>query len=110
MAFGKFFSFGFSEPRYIRRTRAYLQEARMAMLEHSIAAEHYQSSAQMYAERAARLEEELRLWELGEQHHVPMVSSHAPMHYGAAAHIASSGPNVMDAPQVSPVVGVVRAA
>ena len=66
MAFGKFFSFGFSEPRYIRRTRAYLQEARMAMLEHSIAAEYYQSSAQMYAERAARLEEELRLWESGD--------------------------------------------
>lgn len=111
MAFGKFFSFGFSEPRYIRRTRAYLQEARMAMLEHSIAAEHYQSSAQMYAERAARLEEELRLWEMGEQHQVPVMSSHAASpHYGAAAHIASSNPNVMDAPQVSPVVGVVRAA
>ena len=27
MAFGKFFSFGFSEPRYIRRSRAYLEEA-----------------------------------------------------------------------------------
>lgn len=107
MAFGKFFGFGFSEPRYVRRMRSYLQEARMAMLEHSIAAEHYQSSAQMYAERAARLEEELRLWEMGEQHHIPVV----PHHYGAATHLASSGnPVVMDAPQVSPVVGVVRAA
>ncbi|WP_218240069.1 hypothetical protein [Comamonas fluminis] len=106
MAFGKFFSFGFSEPRYIRRTRAYLQEARMAMLEHSIAAEYYQSSAQMYAERAARLEEELRLWESGDPHHMPEVAHH----YGAAAHISTAKPVVMDAPQVSPAVGVVRAA
>jgi hypothetical protein len=51
------------EPRYIRRTRAYLQEARMAMLEHTIAAEHYKASAEMYAERARRLEEDLALWQ-----------------------------------------------
>lgn len=51
------------EPRYIRRARAYLQEARMATLEHSIAAEHYRASAQMYAERARRLEEEINAWE-----------------------------------------------
>ena len=31
----------FSDPKHIRRARAYLEEARMAMLEHSIAAEHY---------------------------------------------------------------------
>src|SRR5690606_19879678 len=36
-----------TEPRYIRRARAYFEEARMAMLEHSIAAEHYQASADM---------------------------------------------------------------
>ena len=53
------------EPRHIRRARAYLQEARMAMLEHSIAAEHYQASAQMYADRARRLEEEIAAWEGG---------------------------------------------
>lgn len=51
------------EPRYIRRARAYLQEARMSVLEHSIAAEHYQASADMYAERARRLEDEIALWE-----------------------------------------------
>ena len=61
--FGRLFSGGWSEPRYIRRTRVYLQEARMAMLEHSIAAEHYQASAEMYAERARRLEEKLQQWE-----------------------------------------------
>lgn len=53
------------EPTYIRRTRVYLQEARMAMLEHAIAAEHYQASADMYAERARRLEEEIAQWEAG---------------------------------------------
>lgn len=63
MFFRKIFSGSLTEPRYIRRTRAYLEEARMAMLEHSIAAEHYQSSAEMYAERARRLEEELQHWE-----------------------------------------------
>lgn len=51
------------EPRYIRRARAYLQEARMSVLEHTIAAEHYQASAEMYAERARRLEEEIAQWE-----------------------------------------------
>ena len=104
MAFGKFFSFGFSEPRYIRRTRAYLQEARMAVLEHTIAAEYYQSSAQMYAERAARLEDELRAWEQGEQH-IPVV----PHHYPYVPHSAHKAVAV-DAPPVGASVGVVRAA
>lgn len=67
MFFSKIFGASLAEPRYIRRARAYLQEARMAVLEHSIAAEFYQSSADMYAERAARLEEELRAWEEGVQ-------------------------------------------
>lgn len=63
MSFSNFFRGGFSEPRHIRRTRNYLQEARMAMLEHAIAAEHYHASADMYAERVRRLEEELAVWE-----------------------------------------------
>lgn len=57
-------SFLGAEPRYIRRARAYLQEARMSVLEHTIAAEHYQASAAMYAERARRLEEEIAQWEV----------------------------------------------
>lgn len=101
MFFGKFFGFGRSEPRYIRRTRAYLLEARMAMLEHTIAAEHYQSSAQMYAERAARLEEELRAWERGDQH-----APAAPHHYGYSAHSVHKSVGV----DAAPVSGVVRAA
>lgn len=67
MFFGRIFGSSLMEPRYIRRTRAYLQEARMAMLEHSVAAEYYQASAEMYAQRAARLEEELLAWERGER-------------------------------------------
>lgn len=63
MFFSKIWGGGLTEPRYIRRSRAYLQEARMAVLEHSIAAEHYQSSAEMYAARAQRLEQEIHEWE-----------------------------------------------
>src|SRR5256885_10829728 len=78
MFFSKIFGASLAEPRYIRRTRAYLQEARMAMLEHTIAAEYYKSSADMYAERAARLEEELRAWEEGvEQSRAAHVSRRA---------------------------------
>lgn len=54
---------GFTEPRHIRRMRGYLEEARMAMLEQSIAAEHYHASAEMYAERVRRLQQELEHWE-----------------------------------------------
>lgn len=63
MLFSRIFGGSLSEPRYIRRTRVYLQEARMAVLEHSIAAEYYQSSAEMYATRAQRLEQEIHEWE-----------------------------------------------
>ena len=101
MFLGKIFGFGRSEPRYIRRTRAYLQEARMAMLEHTIAAEHYQSSAQMYAERAARLEEELHAWEQGDQH-APAV----PHHYDYPTRSVQKAVAV----DTAPVSGVVRAA
>ena len=106
MFFSKIFGFGRSEPRYIRRTRAYLQEARMAMLEHSIAAEHYQSSAQMYAERAARLEDEIRAWENNE-HYVPEI----PRRYSSSASAYTSPKAVsVEAPAVTSSVGVVRAA
>ncbi len=56
----------FSDPRHIRRARGYLEEARMAVLEHSIAAEHYQAMAAMYAQRVARLEREIAEWEQAE--------------------------------------------
>lgn len=106
MFFSKIFSGGLTEPRYIRRTRAYLQEARMAMLEHTIAAEHYQSSAEMYAERARRLEEELHQWEAQRE---------AQRNGGAAAVAKFSGPAKLEAAPIvqaapAPPVGIVRAA
>lgn len=104
MVWSRIFGLGRSEPRYIRRMRAYLQEARMATLEHSIAAEYYHSSAQMYAERAARLEEELRAWEQGE----PYASAAMLHHYSGAAPLMAKVQG--DAPVVGASVGVVRAA
>lgn len=106
MFFSKIFSGSLTEPRYIRRTRAYLQEARMAMLEHTIAAEHYQSSAEMYAERARRLEEELRHWEAERE---------AQRNGSAAAVTKFVGPAKLEAApavQSTPAtpVGIVRAA
>jgi fructoselysine-6-P-deglycase FrlB-like protein len=108
------FSFGLlsGEPRYIRRARAYLQEARMSMLEHSIAAEHYQASADMYAERAKRLEEEIAAWSASQSGALPEVYS--------PAETVNSGPSTLGVtpaeggkPQrtkVPPSVGIVRAA
>ena len=55
-----------SDPKHIRRARAYLEEARMAMLEHSIAAEHYQAMTAMYAQRVQRLERDIAAWEAAE--------------------------------------------
>ncbi len=63
MFFSRIWGGSLTEPRYIRRMRVYLQEARMAELEHTIAAEYYQSSAEMYATRARRLEQDLHEWE-----------------------------------------------
>lgn len=111
MFFRKIFSGSLTEPRYIRRTRAYLEEARMAMLEHSIAAEHYQSSAEMYAERARRLEEELQHWEA--QRDAARVRRTSSEESAVAAKFV--GPAKLEAaPAVQPSqpasVGIVRAA
>ncbi|MFD2755602.1 hypothetical protein [Comamonas terrae] len=106
MFFSRIFGGSLAEPRYIRRTRAYLQEARMAMLEHSIAAEYYQSSAEMYAERAARLEEELRAWERGEQRVPEVPHRHQVYSYASSKPVAMEGAPV----QPTATVGVVRAA
>jgi hypothetical protein len=44
---------------YLRRAAALLEEAQMARIEHQAAAEHHAALARMYAERVARLENEL---------------------------------------------------
>lgn len=51
------------EPRteaHIRKSLEYLEEARLAWVEHQAAAEHHAALAKMYAERIARIEEEIK--------------------------------------------------
>jgi hypothetical protein len=104
-----FFSGIFSgEPRYIRRARACLQEARMAMLEHSMAAEHYHASAAMYAERARRLEEEIAHWEARKKGAVLMDPLQDAGKYIAPNRIESVP--AAAAAGAAPTVGIVRAA
>lgn len=100
MLFSKIWGGSLTEPRYIRRSRAYLQEARMAVLEHSIAAEHYQSSAEMYAARALRLEQEIHDWEEQAMRRHSAAKGLAPARMEPAA--------VVPAPMATP--SVVRAA
>lgn len=100
------------EPRHIRRARTYLQEARMSVLEHTIAAEHYQASAAMYAERARRLEEEIALWEAHKNgaELLEVMPEASPKVVGqnrieGAKHSRSKAES-----SVGPAVGIVRAA
>ena len=55
--------FHFFEPRteaHIRKSLDYLEEAKLAWVEHQAAAEHHGALAKMYAERIARIEEEIK--------------------------------------------------
>lgn len=99
-----------TEPRYIRRARAYLEEARMAMLEHSMAAEHYQASADMYAERARRLEQEIATWEAKKNGVEVMEPVHEapPAKHAAHGRLEPSRKHAL--PKEKTSVGIVRAA
>ncbi|WP_009522261.1 hypothetical protein [Imbroritus primus] len=44
---------------HVRKAREYLMEANLARVEHQAAAEHHAALARMYAERVARLEQEV---------------------------------------------------
>ena len=65
------------EPRteaHIRKSLDYLEEAKLAWVEHQAAAEHHAALAKMYADRIARIEEEIR-----NAHPVrPVVTRHPP--------------------------------
>lgn len=98
------------EPRHIRRARAYLREARMAMLEHTIAAEHYQASADMYAERARRLEEEIALWEAHKNGVEVMEPVHEDNSSKRAEHGRLESSKQHALPKGKSSVGIVRAA
>lgn len=98
------------EPSHIRRARNYLQEARMAMLEHTIAAEQYQASAKMYAARARRLEEEITQWEAHKNGVEVMQALPAE---ASAAKLVEAGRIEAAQPVLAtgkPPVGIVRAA
>ena len=45
---------------HIRKSLDYLEEANLAWVEHQAAAEHHAALAKMYAERIARIEEEIK--------------------------------------------------
>ena len=92
MAFFKWFSGGWREPQHIRRTRAYLKEAQMAMLEHSIAAENYRASANMYQERVQRLEAEIAAWQSAKSGVVPAPDTSTALVLHAAEGGKSSHP------------------
>lgn len=66
---------------YLRRAAILLEEAQMARIEHQAAAEHHAALARMYAERVARLENEL--------FRQPRTSEHVP-----------SEPSLDDRPQL----------
>lgn len=54
--------FGLFQPNpqdHLRRAMVLLREAHMARIEHQAAAEHHEALADMYAQRAARLEREI---------------------------------------------------
>lgn len=55
----RFHLFERSADAHIRRSREYLEEANMGRVEHQAAAEHHSALARMYAQRIARIEEEM---------------------------------------------------
>lgn len=99
MAFFKLFSGGWREPQHIRRMRAYLKEAQMAMLEHSIAAENYRASASMYQKRVQRLEAEIAAWQAAE-------SGAVAVHEGATTVVLRAAEGAAKLPPASTVVRV----
>lgn len=56
----RFRLFGPRTEAHIRRSLEYLEEANLAWVEHQAAAEHHCALAKMYAERIARIEEEIK--------------------------------------------------
>lgn len=95
MAFFKLFSGSWREPQHIRRTRAYLKEAQMAMLEHTIAAENYRASATMYQERVQRLEAEIAAWQVAQHGGVAAPDASTALVLRATEGGKPSGPSPM---------------
>ena len=54
--------FSFFEPaadRHLRKSREYLEDAKLKRVEHEAAAEHHQALATLYAQRIGRIESEI---------------------------------------------------
>lgn len=70
----RFRLFGPRTEAHIRRSLEYLEEANLAWVEHQAAAEHHAALAKMYAERIARIEDEIK----HSHQHRSMVIRHPP--------------------------------
>ncbi len=70
----KFHLFEARTEAHIRKSLDYLQEAKLAWVEHQAAAEHHAALAKMYAERISRIEEEIKL-----AHHPRSVPPRQPL-------------------------------
>ncbi|NDP39748.1 MAG: hypothetical protein GZ093_13510 [Rhodoferax sp.] len=55
----RFYLFEGQTDAHIRKSREYLEEARVRRVEHQAAAEHHSALAKMYEERIARIEAEI---------------------------------------------------
>lgn len=55
----RFYPFEGQADAHIRKSREYLEEARVRRVEHQAAAEHHSALAKMYEERIARIEAEI---------------------------------------------------
>lgn len=56
----RFHLFGSRTEAHVRRSLEYLEEANLAWVEHQAAAEHHAALANMYAQRIARIESEIK--------------------------------------------------
>lgn len=81
----RFHLFERSADAHIRKSREYLEEAHMGRVEHQAAAEHHSALARMYAERIARIEEEIsEVFQFHPASHEPLESSEPLKEAGGA--------------------------
>ncbi|WHZ10893.1 MAG: hypothetical protein OJF60_001332 [Burkholderiaceae bacterium] len=78
---------------HVRKAQEYLEEACMARIEHEAAAEHHAALAAMYAQRIARLKQQI---------------ADALMPYGAAPALAEPAPAEAPKRAAEPVVSLPR--
>ena len=74
----RFFLFEPQADRHIRKSREYLEEAKIKRVEHQVAAEHHSALTKMYAERISRIEAQISdaLQIRSESHHPSEAAGH----------------------------------